>query len=125
MVLLGSEIKSIRKGQINLAGSYISFQNEKPILKGANISRYAYDTNETYQPFRDRPLLLNQAEIQKINKHLNIQGVSLIPLAVILEGKYAKLEMAVARGKKKHDKRHSLKAQDAKREIGRAVKRFV
>ena len=125
MMLLGSEIKSIRKGDITLKGAYISIQNGKPILKGAHIARYAYDTNSDYEPFRDRELLLNQNEIYKIENQLNTQGVSLIPLAVVLEGKYAKLEMGLARGKKKHDKRDALKSKDTKREISRAIKRFV
>lgn len=124
-MLLGSEIKSVRKGEVNLKSSFISLQNNKPILKGAQITRYAYDCSKEYDPFRDRELLLNQAEIDKINKQLNVQGVSLIPLAIGLEGKYAKLEIALARGKKKHDKRDCLKAKDTKREIERAVRRFV
>lgn len=123
-MLLGAEIKSLRKGDVNLKGAFISLQNNRPILKGAHISRYAYDQNPNYDPFRDRELLLNQSEIKKIQNQLNTQGITLIPLAIVLEGKYAKLEMALARGKKKHDKRESIKGRDTKRQIERAVKNY-
>lgn len=122
MRLLGAEIKSIRKGEVNLKGAYISILNGKPILKGAHISRYAYDNSPDYEPFRDRELLLNQNEIEKIHAQLKTQGTTLIPLAVIIDGKYAKLEIGLARGKKKHDKRESLKSKDTKREMDRAIK---
>lgn len=124
IMLLGSEIKSVRKGDVNLKGAYISLQNNKPILKGAHISRYAYDTSENYDPFRDRPLLLNQNELEKIQRELNVQGVTLVPLYIGLEGKYAKLQIALVRGKKKHDKRETMKARDSKRQIERALKNY-
>lgn len=124
-MLLGSEIKSIRKGNVNLKGSYVSIQNTKAILKGAHISRYAYDSSTDYEPFRDRELLLNKSELNKIINHLNTQGVTVIPLAVVLEGKYAKVKIGVARGKKKHDKRESIKKRETKREIDRAMKRHI
>ncbi len=124
LMLLGSEIKSIRKGNVNLKGSYISMKDEKPILKGANVSRYAYDTNDDYEPFRDRPLLLKQPEIDRLINHLNTQGVTIIPLFIGLDGKYAKLQIAVARGKKKHDKRQTLKERDSKRQVEQAIKRY-
>lgn len=125
IMLLGSEIKSVRKGDVNLKGAYVSLQNSKPVLKGAHISRYAYDTSENYEPFRDRQLLLTQNELEKIQRELNIQGVTLVPLYIGMDGKYAKLQMALVRGKKKHDKRETMKARDSKRQIDRAMKRFV
>ncbi len=124
IMLLGSEIKSVRKGDINLKGSYVSFNNNLPVLKGANISRYKYDQSDNYDPFRDRPLLLNAAENDRIEGQLNTQGVTLIPLFIGLEGPYAKLQIALARGKKKHDKRQTIKDREGKREIGRIVKQF-
>lgn len=124
IMLIGPEIKSIRGGHVNLKGSYISLKDGKPVLKGANISRYAYDSNPDYDPFRDRPLLLKQSEIDRIESHLNTQGVTIVPLFVGLDGKYAKVQIGIARGKKKHDKRHDLKKKDAQRQIQRAMKRF-
>lgn len=124
MMLIGPEIKSIRKGDVNLKGAYISLKDGKPVLKGANISRYSYDSNPDYDPFRDRPLLLKQSEIDRIQTHLNTQGVTIIPLLVLLDGKYAKLQIGIARGKKKHDKRHALKSRDSQRQIDRVMKGF-
>ena len=123
IMLLGPEIKSIRKGHVNLRGSFVSFQGTKAVLKGAHISRYPYDHNADYDPFRDRELLLNKSELHKITNHLNTQGVTVVPLAIGLDGKYAKLQIGVARGKKKHDKRESIKKRDTQRQIDRAIKR--
>jgi SsrA-binding protein len=125
LILLGSEIKSIRAGHVNLKGSYVSVLGEKAILKGAHITRYAHDSSTSYDPFRDRELLLNKTELHKIENSLNTQGVTVIPMAVGIEGKYAKLMIGVARGKKKHDKRHAIKQRETKREIDRAVRRHV
>lgn len=122
IILLGPEIKSIRKGNVNLKGSYVSIQNAKAILKGAHITRYAHDSSLVYEPFRDRELLLNKSELNKIINHLNTQGVTIVPLAVVLDGKYAKVRIGVARGKKKHDKRESIKKRETNREIDRAIK---
>jgi SsrA-binding protein len=124
MILLGSEIKSIRLGQINLRGSYVSFQGGKAYLKGANISRYKFDSSDNYDPFRDRELLLKKSELHKITNHLNTQGVTVVPIAVGIEGKYAKLEIAVARGKKKHDKREAVKERDSKRRLQRLTRNW-
>ena len=124
IMLIGPEIKSIRKGDIDLKSAYISLQNGKPILKGANIPRYKYDNSEVYEAFRDRELLLNKSEINKITNHLNTQGVTVIALAVGLEGKYAKIQIAVARGKKQRDKRESIKKREATRQISRAMKQY-
>ncbi len=124
IMLFGPEIKSIRKGDVNLKGAYVSIQNGKPMLKGANVSRYAYDTQESYDPFRDRPLLLKQSEIDRIENHLNTQGVTLVPLFIGLDGRLAKLQIALARGKKKHDKRNALKEKSIKRQIDCTLKHF-
>lgn len=124
IMLLGPEIKSVRKGEVNLKGSYISLQQDRPVLKGAHISRYAFDTSKTYDPFRDRPLLLQQKEIDKIQAQLNTQGVTLVPLYIGLDGKYAKVQIALARGKKQHDKRETMKSRDTKRQIDRALKNY-
>ena len=125
LMLLGSEIKSIRKGNVNLKGSYVSIQNGRAFLKGAHITRYPFDSNTDYDPFRDRELLLNKSELHKIANHLNNQGVTIVPLTIGLEGKYAKLEIGVARGKKKHDKRETIKKREQKRQIDRAMKRHI
>ena len=124
IMLIGPEIKSIRKGNINLKGSYVSIIKGELVLKNANISRYQHDSNPDYNPLRERKLLLKEREIHKIESQLNEQGVALVPLIIGLEGKYAKLQIGTARGKKKHDKRHSIKERDTKRQAQRAMKNF-
>lgn len=124
IMLLGSEIKSVRKGNVNLKGGYVSLQGGRAMLKGAHISKYPFDSSEQYDPFRDRELLLNKAELHKITNHLNTQGVTVVPLSVVLDGKYAKVMIGVGRGKKKHDKRETIKKRETKRQIDRALKRF-
>lgn len=124
VMLLGPEIKSVRLGNVNLKGSYISLQDGKPVLKGANIARYKYDQAENYDSFRDRTLLMNKAELIKIEKHLNTQGVTIVPLEIGLDGRYAKLMVGIVRGKKKFDKREVIKRRQSDREIGRAMKRY-
>lgn len=124
IILTGSEIKSIRNGNINLKGSYITVEKGETFLKGAHISRYKYDSDKDYNPFRIRKLLLKEQEIYKISNNLNTQGVTVIPLAIGLDGKYAKLQIGVVRGKKKHDKRASIKDRDTKRQAERAIKKY-
>lgn len=124
IMLTGAEIKSVRAGHFNLKGAFVSIVGGEAWLKNANISRYPYDSNPAYDPFRTRKLLLKKPEIEKLAGKLNAQGVSLIPLAVGLKGRYAKVVLGLARGKKKHDKRAIIKERDTKREAERAMKRF-
>lgn len=123
MILLGSEIKSVRAGHINLKGAYVSVWEDKAVLKGAQITRYRYDSTSVYDPFRDRELLLTKNELHKLVNFMNTQGVTIVPISVGLEGKYAKLTIGVARGKKKHDKRETIKRRETKRQIDRAVRK--
>ncbi|MBN2087818.1 SsrA-binding protein SmpB [Candidatus Peregrinibacteria bacterium] len=124
IILTGPEIKSIRGGHVNLKGGYVSIQNVEAFLKNVNISRYKHDSSSDYDPFRIRKLLLKEVELHKIINHLNTQGVTVIPLAIGLEGKYAKIQIGVVRGKKKHDKRHSIKDRDVKRQMDRITKNY-
>ena len=124
IVLTGSEVKSVRGGNINLTGSYISIQSGEAFLKNAKISQYKYDSSDDYDPFRMRKLLLKRKEIEKMERELNTQGVSIIPLSIGLEGAYIKLEVGIARGKKKYDKRQSIKERDEKRKMDRLIKKY-
>lgn len=123
LVLLGSEIKSIRLENVNLKGAYVGIFGGEAWLKNANISRYKYDSREEYNPLRERKLLLKKKEIEKLAMKLNTQGVTLVPLAIGIEGRYAKLIIALARGRKKHDKRQLIKERTTKREIQRAIRK--
>jgi len=124
IMLTGPEIKSVRKGSVNLKSSYISIIKGEAFLKNANISKYPYDQNKDYDPFRVRKLLLKKNEIAKIDRQLNTQGVTVIPLAVGLEGKYAKLQIALVRGRKKYDKRQVIKKREDKRKMDRIIKSY-
>ena len=124
IMLTGPEIKSIRKGNINLKGAYVSIEKGEASLKSMHISRYKYDSNKDYDPFRVRKLLLKESEIHKITNHLNTQGVTIVPLVIGLDGKFAKVQIGVARGKKKHDKRTSIKDRETKRQAEQAVKKY-
>jgi len=124
IILTGAEIKSVRKGSVNLKGSYISIINGEAFLKSANISKYPYDQKQDYDPLRVRKLLLNKREINKIDRQLNTQGISVVPLMIGLEGKYAKLQIALVRGKKKYDKRQVIKGREDKRKMDRLIKSY-
>ena len=124
LMLTGPEVKSVRAGNVNLKGSYVSTQGGDAFLKNAHISKYAQDNTKTHDPFRDRKLLLNKREFDKIEAKLNTQGVTIVPLAIGLVGRHIKLQIAVARGKKKHDKRESIKSREQKRSLDRLVKSY-
>ena len=124
IILTGSEIKSVRAAHVNLKGAYVGIQHGEAFLKNAHISKYAHDSTDTHDPFRDRKLLLNKKEINKIANQLNTQGVTVVALAIGLEGRYAKVQIALARGKKKHDKRETIKGREQKRQMDRLIKNY-
>ena len=124
IMLTGPEIKSIRKGNINLKGAYVTIVKAEAFLKNAHISKYQYDSSTDYDPFRDRKLLLNEKELHKIGNKLNTQGVTVVVLAIGLVGRFAKAQIALARGKKKHDKRETIKGREQKRTLDRLVKSY-
>jgi len=117
IALTGAEVKSIRNSDINLKGAYVSIKGGEATLKNAHISKYKFSESSDYDPFRARKLLLKKSEIAKIVNHINTQGVTVIPIAIGVEGKHIKVEIAVARGKKLHDKRQSIKERDIKRRL--------
>lgn len=119
MVLKGTEIKSIREGRANLQDGYCFINNDELFVKGINITPYAQGTHYNHEPARDRKLLLKRDEIKKIENKLE-KGLTLIPVRLFInERGYAKLEIALARGKKMYDKRQSIRDRDVKRELDR------
>jgi SsrA-binding protein len=124
LVLTGPEIKSVRAGHVQLKGAYVSVMGGQTWIKGMNISHYKYAREEGYEPFRDRKLLLNKKEIEKISTQLNAKGSTIAPLAIGLEGAYAKLRIGIVRGRKKEDKRAVIKDRESKRQIDRAIRTF-
>jgi SsrA-binding protein len=120
IALKGTEIKSIREGKVNLQDGYCYFSNGEAFVKGINITPYSQGTHYNHESARERKLLLKKSELNKLEARVEEKGLSLIPTRIFInERGLAKLEIAVARGKKLHDKRDSIKEKDLKRELSR------
>jgi len=121
--LLGSEIKSIRAGQISIKEAYIRVDGEEAWLVEAHVAPYLQANQFNHEPRRPRKLLLHKREIQQMYDQIRRRGVTIIPTRVYLKNGRAKVEIAIAQGKKKFDKRQDLAARDAQREIDRQMAR--
>jgi len=122
MVLLGTEVKSLRLGRANLKDSYARIKGGEVYVYQMHISPYSHATHENHDPLRRRKLLLHKHEIKKLYGKVNEMGFSLIPLKVYFENSKAKITLALARGKRKYDKRESIKKRDEKRDLDRESK---
>ena len=123
--LLGTEIKSLRAGNANLAEAYCYVQQSEVWITGMYIAEYQYGSYMNHEPKRLRKLLLNKKEINKISSALQNVGITIVPLKLyITEKGWAKIDIALAKGKKLHDKREDLKQKDDKRQMDRALKKF-
>ncbi len=123
LVLDGQEVKSIRKGGIKLAGAHVVFHKDEPFLLNAHISKYTYaGPLPNYDPNRTRKLLLKKKEIAYLRAKSQERGLTIVPLSVYTSGRRIKVEIGVAKGKKKHDKREAIKGREAKRQTARALK---
>ncbi len=123
LVLSGGEAKMLRGRHGSLAGSHVRIVQGKPILLNAQIPPYPYARNENYEPKRSRGLLLKKSEILKLQQAQETKGLTLIPVSIGKEGKYLKLKVAIARGKKLHDRREELKRRDLDRQTAADLKR--
>lgn len=123
IVLTGTEIKSVRQGKVSIKESYAKIENSEMILYGMNISPYEQGNRYNVEPLRPRKLLLHKQEIRKLIGYTTIKGLTLVPLKMYIneEGR-AKVEIAVARGKKNYDKREDIAKRDAKRDMDRKMK---
>jgi len=120
IVLMGTEIKSIREGKINLQDGYAYFNNGELFVKGVNITPYAQGTHYNHEATRERKLLLKRSELKKLEARSEEKGLTLVPTRLFINDRgFAKMEIALGRGKKLHDKRDSIKERDAKRELDR------
>ncbi len=124
IVLVGTEVKSAREGKVNLKEAYGRIQGGEVFLMGAHFSPYSHGNIENHEPVRPRKLLLNKAEIRKLAKQADNAGMTLVPLQLYLKNGRIKLELAVARGKKLHDKREDDRKREARREIERESGRY-
>jgi SsrA-binding protein len=121
IVLVGTEVKSLRDGQANLEDSFAAIHNDEVWLMNAEIPEYTFGNRLNHKPKRDRKLLLRKSEIRKFAGKADQKGFTLIPTKMYFKDGRAKVEIAVAKGKQTHDKRESIKTGDAKREIARAM----
>ncbi|HKY78407.1 MAG TPA: SsrA-binding protein SmpB [Anaerolineales bacterium] len=122
LALRGSEIKSIRAGQVSLKEAYVRTDGREAWLVNAHIAPYNPASSSGHNPLRERKLLLHRKEIDALWEETQRKGNTIVPLQVYLKDGRAKLELAVARGKKKWDKREDIAKRDAEREIARAMK---
>lgn len=120
MVLKGTEIKSIREGKVNLQDGHCYFNNGELFVKGINITPYDQGTHYNHEAARERKLLLKRTELRRLETKSEEKGLTMVPLRLFINDRgYAKLEIALARGKKVHDKRQTIKERDVKRELSR------
>jgi SsrA-binding protein len=120
LVLKGTEIKSIKEGKVNLQDGYCYFNNGELFVKAINITPYAQGTHYNHEAGRERKLLLKRTELRKLETKVSEKGLTLVPVRLFINDRgFAKLEIALARGKKVHDKRDSIKERDIKRELSR------
>jgi len=121
IVLVGTEIKSLRLGKASLADSFCYFVNGELYVKGMNISTYFWGSWNSHEPARDRKLLLTKRELRHLNQAVKQKGLTIVAIrAYIAENGYAKLHIALARGKREYDKRQTIKANDIRRELERS-----
>lgn len=121
--LVGTEIKSIRGGKVNLTESYCQFYGGELFVKNMHISEYDFGTCNNHEARRDRKLLLNRKELAKLEKKVKESGLTIVCVTLFINDRgLAKLEIALARGKKTYDKRESLKEKDSQRDMDRAMR---
>lgn len=125
MVLKGTEVKSLRQGRVNLKDSYASIKNGEVWVHQLHISPYPFAYYGNHDPLRPRKLLLHRREIDKLYGKLNEQGHTLIPIRMYFKGGKVKIALALAKGKRKHDKREAIRRRDEKRELDRARKEYT
>ena len=122
IVLVGTEVKSVRLGAVNLRDSYAVIKGGEVFLVGAHIAPYEKGSYFNVDPLRTRKLLLAKAEIRKLAARTERKGYTLVPLKIYLKGSLVKVELGLCRGKEQRDKRETIKRRDAEREMARAIK---
>ena len=125
MVLTGTEIKSIRKNAVNLKDSFVRVEDGEVFLYGCHISPFEHGNRYNHEPDRIRKLLLTKKEIIKIKSKVERDGYTVVPLELYISRGFAKLQIALAKGKKLHDKREDIAKKDQKREMDRLMKRWL
>jgi len=122
LVLTGSEIKSIRAGRVNLRDSYAQIRDGELWLIGTHIAPYQQASRQNHEPRRDRKLLMQRRQINRLEAKVQAKGYTIVPLRLYLKNNLAKVEIALVRGKRLYDKREAIAKREAQRQIDRAVK---
>jgi len=122
LVLVGSEIKSIRAGRVSLQEGFVLFENGEAWLVNVHIAQYDPASRQNHEPKRRRKLLLHRREIERLQGRVQEKGYTLVPTRLYLKEGRAKVEIALARGKKLYDKREAIARKDARRQVERALK---
>lgn len=122
IVLMGSEIKSIRAHKVNINDAYVDFHQGEAFINNMHISPYEFETKTRLDPIRKRKLLLKRKEIDRLIGLTQQKGYTIIPLKIYIKDGFAKIQIAVAKGKKLYDKRETIKRRDAERQMERALK---
>ncbi|MCF7937666.1 MAG: SsrA-binding protein SmpB [Spirochaetales bacterium] len=124
IMLVGTEVKSIKNGKFSFSDSYADIRNNEVWLHGLHITPYKHGTHENHDPDRERKLLLHAQEIKRLKRKTEERGYTLVPLSFYLKKSIVKVELGLCRGKKLHDKRASIKDRDQKRDAQRELKNF-
>jgi SsrA-binding protein len=125
MALMGSEVKSIREGRINLKDSYVEIKRGEAYLVGCHISQYSNASYNNHEPERERKLLLHKRELLKMDNRVKSRGVTIVPLRMFFTPKgLVKIEIALAKGKRTYDKKQRIIQEDIKRDMDREMKKF-
>jgi len=122
LALMGSEVKSLRDGRVNLQDGFVAFEGGEAYLVGVHISPYQNAGYAQHDPTRRRKLLLHTREIHRLHGKVTEKGLTIVPIAIGIEGNWIKVELALARGKKLHDKRETVRRREADREAEAAIK---
>ena len=122
LVLRGTEVKSLRAGQVNFKDSYATVRSGEGWLLGCHISPYSHGTDANHNPERDRKLLLHRRELARLSGKIAERGLTLVPLRLYFKDGRAKVELGLARGRKLHDKRSALREREEKREMDKAAR---
>ncbi len=120
--LLGTEVKAIRAGRVNLKESFIQFFDGEAFLVGCHISRYEHSGYTTHDPVRRRRLLMHKRQLERLASKVAEKGLTVVPLSMSLDGRWIKIEIGLARGKHLHDKRETLRRRTLDREADQALK---
>ena len=122
LMLLGTEVKSLRDGKANLKDSYVLIKDSEALLFNCHISPYSHGNIMNHDPLRTRKLLLHKKEIERLKGKLVQKGYTLLPLKIYFKGPFAKVEIGLGKGKKQYEKRETIKEREAKKDIERAMK---